>query len=181
MLSYDMTARGETSRYEYLYRCIRADIVAGRIAEGDRLPSKRRLAEHLGLGVVTVEAAYAQLEAEGYVRAEPRRGYFVERLPRGQVQGTSSFVGGAGASGTPLARPGASTLARRGELSRRAATAGRGTGVQAPAGPLAGLPAPASPARPCSPGLSRPGTGASAEWAPSGRGPAVLHRPRKAL
>lgn len=163
MLSYDMTARGETSRYEYLYRCIRADIVAGRITEGDRLPSKRRLAEHLGLGVVTVEAAYAQLEAEGYVRAEPRRGYFVERLPRGQVRGTGSFVGGAGASGMPLAGPGASTLARRGELSGRAATAGRGTGVQAPAGPLAGLPAPASPARPLLADLSRPGTGASAE------------------
>lgn len=163
MLSYDMTARGETSRYEYLYRCIRADIVAGRIAEGDRLPSKRRLAEHLGLGVVTVEVAYAQLEAEGYVRAEPRRGYFVERLPRGQVQGTGSFVGGAGASGTPLAGPGASALTHRGELSRRAATAGRGTGVQAPAGPLAGLPAPASPARPLLADLSRPGTGASAE------------------
>lgn len=157
MLSYDMTARGETSRYEYLYRCIRADIVAGRIAEGDRLPSKRRLAEHLGLGVVTVEAAYGQLEAEGYVRAEPRRGYFVERLPRGQVRGTGSFVGGAGASGTPLARPGASALARRGELSGRAAT------MRAPASPLVGLPAPASPARPLLADLSRPGTGASAE------------------
>lgn len=163
MLSYDMTARGETSRYEYLYRCIRADIVAGRITEGDRLPSKRRLAEHLGLGVVTVEAAYAQLEAEGYVRAEPRRGYFVERLPRGQVRGTGSFVGGAGASGMPLAGPGASTLARRGELAGQMANTARGATMRALMPPLVGLPAPASPARPLLADLSRPGTGASAE------------------
>lgn len=101
MLSYDMTARGEASRCEYLYRCIRGDILEGRIAEGDKLPSKRRFAEHLGVGVVTVEAAYAQLAAEGYLRAEERRGYFVERLPRGRVQGTGAFVASAAARAIP--------------------------------------------------------------------------------
>ena len=82
MLSYDMNARGETSRYEYLYQCIRSDIVAGRISAGEKLPSKRRLAQHLGVGLVTVESAYAQLVAEGYVRSHERRGYFAQELPQ---------------------------------------------------------------------------------------------------
>ena len=98
MLSYDMSARGETSLYEYLYRCIREDIVTGRIGAGERLPSKRRLAEHLGVGVVTVESAYDQLVAEGYVRPEQRRGYFVERLP-GTWQPDARLTGNGTTSG----------------------------------------------------------------------------------
>lgn len=76
MLTYSMDARGQESLYEYLYRCIRADIEQGAIAAGEKLPSKRALADHLGVSVITVEGAYTQLVAEGYVRAEPRRGYF---------------------------------------------------------------------------------------------------------
>ena len=60
--------------YEYLYRCIRGDILDGTLAAGERLPSKRALAEHLRLSVMTVEGAYQQLEAEGYVYTLPRRG-----------------------------------------------------------------------------------------------------------
>lgn len=80
MLSYDLTKRGGSSRYDYLYRCIRHDIAHGTIAAGEKLPSKRALAKHLGVGVITVEAAYTQLVAEGYVRAEERRGYFACKL-----------------------------------------------------------------------------------------------------
>ena len=81
MLTYDMGNCGACSMYDYLYRCIRGDIEAGAIAAGEKLPSKRALAKHLGVSVITVEAAYAQLIAEGYVRAQERRGYFAEPLP----------------------------------------------------------------------------------------------------
>ncbi len=77
MLTYDLERRGCLTRYEYLYRCVREDIVLGRLAAGERLPSRRALAAHLGTAVGTVENAYAQLEAEGYVEARERRGYFV--------------------------------------------------------------------------------------------------------
>ena len=77
MLTYDMAGRGSLARYEYLYRCIKEDILAGRIQAGERLPSKRALAEHLRVAVVTVENAYAQLTAEGYLDAREKRGYFV--------------------------------------------------------------------------------------------------------
>lgn len=76
MLTYDMQNRGNASLYEHLYMCIRDDIEAGRIALGERLPSKRALAKHLGISVITVEGAYAQLVAEGYVNSVPRKGFF---------------------------------------------------------------------------------------------------------
>ena len=51
MLTYAMEDRGDLSLYEYLYRCIRQDILSGALAAGERLPSKRALAEHLHLSV----------------------------------------------------------------------------------------------------------------------------------
>ena len=77
MLTYSMEERGETPLYEYLYRRIREDILSGTLAAGERLPSKRALAEHLRLSVITVEGAYQQLEAEGYVYTKPKQGFFV--------------------------------------------------------------------------------------------------------
>ena len=81
MQGIDLTGRGELPLYEYLYRCIRDQVVTGQIAADERLPSRRTLAERLGVSVVTVEGAYAQLVAEGYVVARPRRGYYAASLP----------------------------------------------------------------------------------------------------
>lgn len=80
MLTYSLADRGNESLYVYLYRCLRRDIEEGVIAPGERLPSKRAFAEHLGVSVITVEGAYAQLQAEGYVQAVPRRGYYASDL-----------------------------------------------------------------------------------------------------
>ena len=77
MLTYNMEHRGTLPLYEYLYRCIQGDILSGTLCAQERLPSKRALAEHLHISVITVEAAYQQLEAEGYVYARPKRGFFV--------------------------------------------------------------------------------------------------------
>ncbi len=80
MLTYDLECRGSLPLYDYLYHCIREDILSGRLAPGERLPSKRSLAAHLQVGVVTVETAYAQLCAEGYLYAQEKRGYYVSQL-----------------------------------------------------------------------------------------------------
>ena len=64
MLDYNLEKRGEASLYEYVYQQIRDDIVAGRIAAGEHLPSKRAFASHLGISVITIENAYSQLLAE---------------------------------------------------------------------------------------------------------------------
>ena len=77
MLTYTLDkSRGE-SLYASLYEHIREDIAGGKLKAGERLPSKRALAENLGVSVATVESAYAQLMAEGYVESRERSGYYV--------------------------------------------------------------------------------------------------------
>lgn len=85
MLDYNLEQRGEASLYEYVYQQIRDDIVAGRIAAGEHLPSKRAFASHLGISVITIENAYSQLVAEGYICSKPRRGYYACELPDAPV------------------------------------------------------------------------------------------------
>ena len=80
MLTYHLDHTAKMPLYEQLYRAIRADIMNGVLAGGTRLPAKRPLAEHLKVSQITVETAYGQLTAEGYLRAVPRSGYFVQQL-----------------------------------------------------------------------------------------------------
>lgn len=77
MLTYDLHSRGELSLFEFLYRSIKHDILTGQLQPSERLPSKRTFARHLGISTITIEAAYRQLIAEGYVYAHERSGYYV--------------------------------------------------------------------------------------------------------
>ena len=125
MLSYDMDKRGNASRYDYLYRCIRHDIAHGNILPDEKLPSKRALARNLGVSVITVEAAYAQLIAEGYVRAEERRGYFACELSpvaRGGRQGGARNRGNARTGGVSGGAAGQRGFASEGATGRHAAS-----------------------------------------------------------
>ena len=63
MLTYNFTNIGTDSLYEYLYKCIKNDILLGSIKAGEKLPSKRSFAKNLGISVITVENAYEQLIA----------------------------------------------------------------------------------------------------------------------
>lgn len=83
MLTYALN-REHGPLYEDLYRRIRADILEGRLMPGEKLPSKRALADHLKISKVTVETAYAQLAAEGYLRSREKVGYFVEAVEQGR-------------------------------------------------------------------------------------------------
>ncbi len=80
MLNYDLKKREGKSIYENLYECLKKDIVAGRLRAGDKLPSKRAMAEDYGISVKTVVHAYEQLVAEGYIESKEKRGYYVARL-----------------------------------------------------------------------------------------------------
>lgn len=68
----------EKPLYEQLYEHLRDDMLAGRIKKDEKLPSKRALADQLQVSLITVENAYSQLIAEGYVRAVQRSGYFAQ-------------------------------------------------------------------------------------------------------
>ena len=80
MLTYFMDARGKQRKYRFLYHAIRRDILAKKLLPGERLPSKRALAEHLGLSLSTVGNAYAALLDEGYLEVKARSGFFVSAL-----------------------------------------------------------------------------------------------------
>lgn len=66
--------------YIQLYEYIKQDILTGRIADGERLPSRRTLVKELGISKTTAEMAYFRLEAEGMLEAKPRSGCFA-RVP----------------------------------------------------------------------------------------------------
>ena len=95
MLTYNLDERNEDPLYVHLYKCIRKDIEDGVVHPHDRLPSKRTLARNLGVALVTVESAYAQLMAEGYLYTEPRRGYFACDIlsPTAVPKRSSGFFG----------------------------------------------------------------------------------------
>ena len=82
MLTYNFEKNGGTSLYEQLYQNIKRDILAGKLAPDEKLPSKRMLAEHLKLSVVTVKNAYEQLIAEGYLYSREKRGYYVTPIEK---------------------------------------------------------------------------------------------------
>ena len=74
MFPYDLSGK---NKYYTLYGRLRGDILCGRLKAGEKLPSKRSLAADLGVSVVTVQTAYDQLLAEGYIYSRPRSGYYV--------------------------------------------------------------------------------------------------------
>jgi DNA-binding FadR family transcriptional regulator len=64
-------------RYEQVAERIAADIRAGRLAPGDRLPSERDLARRLEVGRASVREAIAALQVSGVIETRPGSGSFV--------------------------------------------------------------------------------------------------------
>ena len=86
MLTYELKKLPGVPLYEALYRCIRDDILSGRLAPGTKLPSKRALCTNLKVSKITVEGAYQQLLSEGYILSREKVGYFVEITERNPAQ-----------------------------------------------------------------------------------------------
>ena len=92
MLTYELKKSPGVPLYEALYRCIRADILSGKLPPDTRLPSKRALAEHLEVSKITVEGAYGQLLEEGYIRSAEKVGYFVEPIVQPRAHSGDSVL-----------------------------------------------------------------------------------------
>lgn len=99
-----METQAGGGRRERLCAALREAVRSGQAVLNERLPSSRHLAQDLGLSRVTVEAAYAQLETEGYLRRQVGQGSFVAidmgaaATPR-QAAGHPPTAGTAGALG----------------------------------------------------------------------------------
>ncbi|WP_233414689.1 MocR-like pyridoxine biosynthesis transcription factor PdxR [Thermaerobacillus caldiproteolyticus] len=75
---FDTTTR--IPLYIQLYEYLKTEIINKNIAKGSKLPSIRALSKHLGISKNTVEGAYQQLLAEGYIESKPRVGFIVKEL-----------------------------------------------------------------------------------------------------
>ena len=78
--------------YVVLYRSIKSDILQGHLRANEKLPSKRNLAQHLMISVVTVKNAYEQLVLEGYVYTREKSGYFVCPVQETAVNSSKSIL-----------------------------------------------------------------------------------------
>lgn len=63
--------------YQQIAEQLKTDILAGKMKEGDYLPSIRGLAKDLKISVITTMKAYELLEAEGLVTAAQGKGFYV--------------------------------------------------------------------------------------------------------
>lgn len=75
-----LNSKDQTPLYIQLTNYIKQEILSGKIKTGEKLPSKRKLAEYLGVSINTIQSAYEQLTAEGYVESKPRTGLFVTAI-----------------------------------------------------------------------------------------------------
>lgn len=76
-MKYTIQKDGAAPAYLQLYKQVREDIVQGIYPYNTKLPSKRMIADEVGVSTITVEHAYALLSDEGYIEARERSGYFV--------------------------------------------------------------------------------------------------------
>lgn len=63
--------------YQQIAEALKADILEGKLAQGEYLPSIRSLAKDLKISVITTMKAYEQMEAEGLVTAVQGKGFYV--------------------------------------------------------------------------------------------------------
>lgn len=76
-IAFQLDKNLKLALYLQLYQQIKHEIHIGNLRLSDKLPSKKRLQMHLGISQNTVEAAYEQLQAEGYIESRPRQGFYV--------------------------------------------------------------------------------------------------------
>ena len=73
---YLLNANSNTPLHIQLFESIKKDIMQ-HYSIGAKLPSIRKVANEHNISKTTVESAYSQLYAEGYIESLPKRGYFV--------------------------------------------------------------------------------------------------------
>ncbi|PKM90586.1 MAG: hypothetical protein CVU87_01850 [Firmicutes bacterium HGW-Firmicutes-12] len=77
---FDFNRNIKTPLYIQLYEFIKTEVLAGRLAMDTKMPSIRYFASQLNISKNTVDTAYQQLCAEGYIESLPKTGYFVSAI-----------------------------------------------------------------------------------------------------
>lgn len=80
MITVDFSKRENKSLCETIINSLKNKILNGELKANEKLPSKRSFAEHLGVSVITVQNAYAELISEGYIYSLEKKGFYVTDL-----------------------------------------------------------------------------------------------------
>ncbi|GGA08666.1 MocR-like pyridoxine biosynthesis transcription factor PdxR [Neptunicoccus cionae] len=81
----------EGSLQSQIRQIVASAILSRRFLPGERLPSSRKLAKHLGISRITVTLSYQELVADGYLATRSRSGYFVaDDAPTSTFDGTTA-------------------------------------------------------------------------------------------
>ena len=91
-MKYIIEKNDKDSAYLQLYKQLREDIVKEIYPYNSKLPSKRMIADELGVSTVTVEHAYSLLCDEGYIEPRQRSGYYVS------FRAADGFAGSVGSA-----------------------------------------------------------------------------------
>lgn len=96
-----LDAFSATPPYEQVRAQIAADVAAGDLRPGDRLPTVRRLAEDLQVAANTVARAYRELEQAGVIETRGRAGSFVtgDRVQREAKEAAAAYLARTAALG----------------------------------------------------------------------------------
>lgn len=78
--------------YEQITSQVKAQILSGTLAAGDKLPSIRALASDLGVSVITTKRAYADLSSSGLSAPCRARAVLSPRATRSSCAKTSSAI-----------------------------------------------------------------------------------------
>lgn len=84
MITISFNTDSNMPLYQQIYNYIKKQILSGRLSHPEKLPSARSLAANLQVSRSTVDTAYSQLVAEGYIDAREKRGYFVNPITHTQ-------------------------------------------------------------------------------------------------
>ena len=83
--------------YQQIINQIKAQIISGKLAARDALPSMRLLANQLRISVITTKRAYEELERDGYIETIASKGCYVKKqnsdfLREEVIQQTEEFL-----------------------------------------------------------------------------------------
>lgn len=93
MITLNLDTESKSPLYMQLYSYMKQEMESGNIKCGEKLPSKRALSAHLKISIITVETAYAQLIAEGYITSKPGSGFYAEDIAKTDKVSSDSEIG----------------------------------------------------------------------------------------
>lgn len=88
MITIQLDLTSTSPLYEQIYNHIKNEIKNNKLAYDSKLPSTRNLANHLQVSRNTIDMAYDQLLAEGYIKSIAKKGYYICQISMLKNMGT---------------------------------------------------------------------------------------------